>query len=175
MKQIANYPDYFITEKGCVYSQRGRHRLKRLKPYDKGDGYYSVQLYKDNGKPNNLYVHRLVCDAFLDNPKNKKTVNHKDGNRWNNLINNLEWATQKENMQHAVAVLKSEFGIRRAVVATNILTNVSCKYRSIADAVRDLRLPILAASDITQVCRGKRKQTRGYRWKYVSGMEVSDD
>ena len=63
--------------------------------------YKQVSLWKNNKKIN-LFVHRLVAEAFISNPSNKPEVNHKDGNRQNNHVSNLEWATSKENSQHAV-------------------------------------------------------------------------
>jgi hypothetical protein len=69
-------------------------------------GYYRVNLKKKN--KNNIYlVHRLVALGFIENPENKRTVNHKDGNKINNNISNLEWNTDLENITHATKVLKS--------------------------------------------------------------------
>lgn len=64
------------------------------------DGYPAVKLYK-NSKAKNVKVHRLVAQCFVDNPKNKKIVNHLDGDKTNNLATNLEWVTSSENAQHA--------------------------------------------------------------------------
>lgn len=64
------------------------------------DGYKSVSLSKDN-KQKTFLVHRLVCLAFLPNPDNKDLVNHKDSNRDNNNLSNLEWVTQRENTCHS--------------------------------------------------------------------------
>lgn len=64
-------------------------------------GYYKVELYL-NKKSKMLYVHRLVGDAFVQNPENKPQINHIDGNKANNKATNLEWVTAKENQQHAI-------------------------------------------------------------------------
>ena len=69
-----------------------------LKPTDNGRGYQIVSLNKNGRK--NKYVHRLVAEAFIDNPENKKEVNHKDLNKKNNCVDNLEWINQKENKEH---------------------------------------------------------------------------
>lgn len=63
-------------------------------------GYKKVRLSKD-GIGANFYVHRLIAEHFIDNPQNKPEVNHKDGNKLNNNISNLEWVTEQENTQHA--------------------------------------------------------------------------
>lgn len=63
-------------------------------------GYLILQLYRDN-KAKNCYIHRLVAEAFIPNPENKKTVNHKNGDKHDNRAENLEWTTYKENNNHA--------------------------------------------------------------------------
>lgn len=78
--------------------QKTRSHILRL--HQTGNGYYQVQLSKNN-KSKYLLVHRLVAEAFLSNPENKKQVNHKDGNKKNNNVDNLEWMTCSENALHA--------------------------------------------------------------------------
>lgn len=72
---------------------------KNLKPSPSSE-YLAVSLCK-NGKQKTLRIHRIVAEAFLPNPENKPEVNHKDGNKFNNNINNLEWCSKLENNQHA--------------------------------------------------------------------------
>ena len=91
MKKI--YENYFITKDGKIFNSK-----KQLKTY-KGERYEKVVI-KINGKPTMKYIHRLVAEAFIPNPYNKETVNHIDGNKKNNTIDNLEWATQSENNYH---------------------------------------------------------------------------
>jgi len=64
------------------------------------NGYYYFQLSDEHNKRTNKYLHRLLCIAFIWNPINYPSVNHKDGNKTNNNLDNLEWCTQKQNMRH---------------------------------------------------------------------------
>ena len=78
-----------------------------MHPTDNGHGYLLIGL-KTKGKKKNRYIHRLVAETFIDNPENKPAVNHKDYNRANNVVENLEWVTVKENVAHSVEHMKHE-------------------------------------------------------------------
>ena len=99
-KEVTDYNVlYQVSNMGYV-----RRNGKILKSSPNHKGYLMVNLYL-NGKRKNHKVHRLVATAFISNPENKPTVNHKDGNKQNNVIANVEWATYSENNLHAYRVL----------------------------------------------------------------------
>lgn len=95
---------YEIDIYGNVYSliQNNSRRKRILKQYPNEAGYMKVNLYDINGKCKKKYIHRLVADAFIPNPLNKPNINHLDCNVKNNNVNNLEWCTQKENIQYCI-------------------------------------------------------------------------
>lgn len=95
---------YEVDTGGHVYSilQTNSRRIKELSQYTNEGGYLKVNLYDLNGKCKKKYVHRIVAEAFLKNPKRKPNVNHIDCNRQNNNVDNLEWCTQSENIRHCV-------------------------------------------------------------------------
>jgi hypothetical protein len=105
---IANHELYTITDKGEIYS--GKLGIK-LKPRKNTNGYLIVTLDKKQ-----LSVHRLVALHFIPNPYNYPEINHKDGNKENNDITNLEWVSSEENKQHALKT-----GLRKGFVHVDII------------------------------------------------------
>ena len=106
-KKIKGYENYLISDYGRVFNFKFK---KFLKPGKDRGGYLFVGLWK-NGVRKNHKIHRLVANAYIVNPENKRTINHIDGIKANNLVENLEWSTQKENVHHAVnAGLKDDKG-----------------------------------------------------------------
>lgn len=97
MKDIKGYEgSYAVTEEGQVWSYKSN---KFLKPVNAGYGYLVVCLRKD-GKHTNKRIHRLVAEAYLPNPEGKAEVNHKDEDKTNNCVANLEWVSSKENCNY---------------------------------------------------------------------------
>ena len=96
MKQIYDYENYMIDENGEVFNNNTKQYLKGSIGEN---GYRYFRLSKNNHKKM-YYAHRLVAEHFIDNPNNLPVVNHIDGNKLNNNINNLEWVTYSENTKH---------------------------------------------------------------------------
>ena len=100
-KVITNYEDYFISNYGRVKSTKW-DKEKILKQRNDGRDYLTVYIVNKSGVYKNLYVHRLVAEAFLGScPKNKE-VNHKDRNKKNNCVGNLEYMTHLKNINHGL-------------------------------------------------------------------------
>ena len=110
-KAVKNYEDiYEVSNAGEVRSKDRKVKTwfgersskgKLLNGEIKKDGYCRVQLSDaKTNKTDRVYLHRLVASAFIDNPLNKPCINHKDGNKLNNSVDNLEWVTHQENNIH---------------------------------------------------------------------------
>ena len=103
-KTVAGHPNYEVSTRGRV---KKKATGKILSATNDSHGYPAVTIIDDDGQ-HTKNVHRLVAETFIPNPENKRTVNHKDGNKRNNHISNLEWNTMSENIAHAY-----ETGLKR--------------------------------------------------------------
>ena len=137
--------------------------------------YYHVNLMKNN-IPTITTVHRLVAKAFIPNPGNKPQVNHIDGNKLNNIVDNLEWCTARENAKHAYrnglekiykGVKNYHYGKKshkRKKVYQYTLDNKLIRIWDCAGEVnKKMRI---STGNIASCCRGQRKTTGGYKWRY---------
>lgn len=151
---------YLISTYGRVLSAP-RNGTKKdwhfLAPHFVG-GYIQYQLSKDNIK-REYKAHRLVAEAFLPNPGNKREVNHIDGNKHNNSVGNLEWATSSENQLHAYYELGKGIKAIKQLSKDGKLIKVWC---SIKEASLSLDID---APDISNASRGKRLSAGGYKWQ----------
>lgn len=149
---------YAITEDGKVWSYKNQ---RYLKPYNSGNGYLKVGLIKD-GVRHQYYVHQLVAQTYItnDDPENKVQVNHKDENKHNNSVSNLEWTTPKEN---------TNYGSRTERMAKTHCKPVLCVelnkvFNSQVEASKELGVN---AVSIGMCVNGKLKTAGGYHWERV--------
>lgn len=181
-KQIRNYENsYAVSNYGRVLSL-GRYRKTRdggktwvlpriLKEKTTRLGYKQVALFRDN--TSKYYsVHRLVALAFIPNPFDLPQVDHIDGNKANNNVNNLHWCTAKENMQNPITkqvVKNTHFGHAPIPVVSLNGNTIVKKYSSATDATKDG----FKRDSICSVCTGRRKTHYGLKWMYLSDYEKS--
>ena len=173
-KDIKGYEGlYQISNLGNVKSLP-KYRVKYgygeiiLKQSISRNGYKIVGLSKNN-KYKTVYIHRLVAEAFIPNPKNKLEINHIDGNKQNNFVGNLEWNTRKENGKHAwkMGLFKnpSPPPITTRKVNQYTLDGTLIKtWESARDIERKMKIK---SSMITNCCRGRGKTVHGFKWKYA--------
>lgn len=130
---------------------------KTLKPFKNTNGYYQVELWK-NGKGKQIVVHKIIAKTFLSNPSNLPQINHKDENKTNNSIDNLEWCTAKYN---------SNYGTRNLKLSSPVICiELNKKYSSIKEASKELKIQQAHISG----CCAKRKHYKtagGYHWRYA--------
>ena len=121
-----------------------------------------------NGKQKRMRVHRMVALTFIDNPDNKPYVNHINGNRSDNNVENLEWVTPSENTQHAVNTGLFKSGRARAVVQYNLNGEQMATFESASEAARQTGG---SQSKITMCCRRQRDSANDYQWRYYDDIQ----
>lgn len=173
-KDIKGYDGkYQVSDKGNI---KNAVTEKILKQYVNADGYYQVSLYSNRDKKSKKKeVHRLVAENFLEEKQIRKEVNHIDGNKANNKVNNLEWITHKENIHHAwknklfepVRKASKRYGkdnpAAKKIIQYDIVGNKVKEYDCIMDAARSTNIN---KTSIGKCCNKRQKTAGKFIWKF---------
>lgn len=153
---IKDFPNYRIDKIGNVFNSNGL----KLKPSISNTGYLRVSLSNNDVKHKRFLVHRLVAETFIPNPNNYPQVNHKDENKTNNCVENLEWCTPLYNLNYSKVIEKASIAKEKMVrcITTN---EVFSSFKEIEDKFG------LSYSNLVACCTGRRKKCGGMEWEYV--------
>lgn len=158
---VRRFPTYWISTLGRVYSTRTG---KFLKPQIDSSGHFQVRLTNER-EVRLCMVHRLVADAFIDNPYADPIVRHLDDNPYNNDVENLAWGTVNDNAEDMIRN-KSRARYYTPVIATFMATGESFYFSSQHEAARKLGL---SQGNIAHVLCGDIRSLHGWQFKYANG------
>ena len=156
-KAIAGYEGlYEVSDLGRVKSlgNNKSRKEKILKPRKNTRGYLNVDLCKD-GHVKTVRIHRLIATTFIPNPNNLETINHKDEDKTNNTVSNLEWMSRGDNKRYSANKSVQMFDKQGNILAT---------FPSLMEAEL---VTGIDHSNISACCNGKYKSAGGYVWRYI--------
>jgi hypothetical protein len=146
---------YSISRSGRVYSYKTKQNLKNIACED----YFRICLCR-NGRKQMLLLHRVIAEAFIPNPFGKPCINHIDGDKSNNSLENLEWVTHSENLLHAY---ETKLNTRPRPVVRVSKNGDTVFYKS----ARAAEMDGFQNQNIAKCCKGARQTHLGYRWEYA--------
>lgn len=166
-KPIKDFENYYINRNGEIKSTRAFKGTKViiLKGSLNNKGYKTITMIK-NGKVYNKTIHRLLMETFIPNPHNYKCINHKDGNKLNNSLDNLEWCDYGHNEKEAYRLKLKEPRLKPRKIKQ--LDKHSGELIRIWNSSYSPYYELgYSASNINMCCNGKRKTANGYIWRFV--------
>ena len=155
--------DYSISTEGEVRKDTTNYILSQSSQQD-----YKFVTLLINGQQKRMRVHRMVAMTFIENPDNKPYVNHINGIRYDNNVENLEWVTQSENIQHAVRTGLMQNGRKKAVIQYNLNGDRMATFESASEAARQTGG---SQSKITMCCKRQRETANDYQWRYYDDIQ----
>lgn len=180
-KDVVGYEGYYqVSNLGRVKNVKTQRILRQAK--DKGN--YCIVSLSKQCKHKTRTVHSLVAESFIrkTNKKQKLQVNHKDGNKSNNNVNNLEWITPSENLKHAYEnglkkinewqkefISKQGKKLSKKTIQYDINGNFIKEWNCVRDIERQLKI---SNESISRCCTGKTKTAGGYKWKYKTSANI---
>ncbi len=160
-REISNYNSYLVSNYGRVKNKRTKKILKQDK---NKDGYYRIDLYCNKIKKHKK-VHKLVAEAFLNNPMNLKCVNHKDENKLNNNINNLEFCDYSYNINYGSRNKEVSKKLSKQILQIDKDNNIVKTWNSMIEIEKKLNIN---RGRICLCCQNKIEYIQGYKFKYLN-------
>ena len=158
--QISNLGRVKSLAKNIVKGNIIQHRNERiLTPHLNIDGYLCINI-NYNHKNRKYFIHRLIAENFIPNPNNYPCINHKDENKLNNSISNLEWCTFKYNVNYGTAMQRRIEKQSKSVIQYDLQGNKIAEYKSIKDAA------IATGINKTRIAYCCKQEVGGFIWKY---------
>lgn len=154
---IKNFPNYYIDTDGNVFNSNG----VKLKPSVSNKGYLRVSLSNNKVKHKMFSIHRLVAESFIPNPENLPQVNHKDEDKTNNCVENLEWCTALENLNYSQVIEKSSKAKERKIKCVTT-GEIFSSFKEVENKFG------LYHSNLVACCMGRRKRCGGMEWEYIT-------
>jgi hypothetical protein len=179
-KKIEGFNHYLINRMGEIYSEK---RDMIMNSHIK-NGYTYISLRTPDKKKKSFRVHRLVAMAFIDNPDNKPQVNHINADKQDNTVENLEWCTMEENIEHSTKLNLSGPGgylnTSKEIIRIDPSDGTIKEYSSIQMATRDLyvdegldkRKIAGKTKGVRRALNGMMKSHKGFIFKYKSDIEI---
>lgn len=183
LSNLKGYEDcngYTIDENGIIrsYIKKGINRKFDFYNYDnepkiisvskKGNGYLHCAISCGNQKNKYPTIHRLLALAFIPNPHDLEQVNHINGEKDDNRLENLEWVSRKRNAEHAYEIGKnSPDHLKKSVNQYTLDGEYVRKHNSVSEAILSLGFKNSSKSAITRCCQGKQKTCGGYKWEFA--------
>lgn len=162
-KDLGDY--YLISNLGNLKNSK-TCKIRKLR-ITNGYYYASISLGCKNNKPS-IYIHRAVAETFIDNPNNYPIINHKDGNKLNNNVDNLEWCTQEYNVQHAI--YNNLHNPRTSCKSIAQINKDTDEIINVFDSAKDAQLFLgiqKHTGTISDCIKGRIKTAYGYRWRLI--------
>lgn len=169
-RNIKGYENYQVSNCGRVkslnYNKTGKERILKA---GNNNGYLFVYLCK-NGRKKKHWIHRLVAQAFIDNPDNLPCVNHKDENPSNNCIENLEWCNHIYNINYGTAPQRMSQNHKKVVYQYSLDGELIAEYPSVKEAAQQLGY---SKGNLSNACTGRYETAYGYKWAYNKLIDYS--
>lgn len=179
--RVRRLPFSYVGVRGQVF----HHGLHVLKAFVKPNGYHTIMLSKDNVHKK-FHVHRLVGETFIDNPQNKPQINHKDGNKSNNCVENLEWVTSSENIKHSYDYLGRKKTLKipkfptgegnihnKPILQYTMTWEILRRWISAAEISRETGIPFSKISLCARKnSKGIKASSHGFRWVFEKDAHI---